>query len=442
MLGAFSARGVRSTERTEPEAEPENTGEAEPGLESPETRDDPYPFYARKRRQGPVQPMPGPMGTTAWLITGYDQARAALNDPRFSKHPRFAPQWLRDLGVISEGEGPTGANMLNTDPPDHTRLRRLVSKGFTPRRVEALRPRIQEITDGLLNAIASLGRADLIETFAYPLPITVICELIGVPEADRARFRSWAAAMVLSPLDEERREEHDRGGEGMNGYLAELVERRRRETDASVPPDEQPDLLRALLAHADADEGRLDERELIGTLNLLLVAGHETTANLIGNGTAALLRNPEQLRALRGDPELLAPAIEEMLRYDGPVEQGTLRTAIEDAEIGGVTIPAGSLVTVALGAADRDPARFPEPDHFDISRRDNAHLAFGHGLHFCLGAPLARLEGHIAFRGLLERLPDLALGCPPEQLRQRPGALPLFRGMAELPITFTPVTTT
>ncbi|WP_198654077.1 cytochrome P450 [Nocardia aurea] len=229
-----------------------------------------------------VRAVPHPMGTTLWMVTGYDESRAVLNDTRFSKHPRHAPQWMRDLGLSSETEGPTGVNMLNSDPPDHTRLRRLVSKGFTPRRVEALRPRVQEITDELIDRMAPLGRADLIDAFAYPLPIAVISELIGVPEGDRADFP------------------------------------------------------------ADTEDGSLSERELVGTLNLLLVAGHETTVSLIGNGMVALLRHPDQLRLLRDDPGLLPSAIEEMLRFDGPVEQGTLRVAVEDVEVGGETIPAGS----------------------------------------------------------------------------------------------------
>ncbi|NBE97271.1 cytochrome P450 [Nonomuraea sp. KC401] len=403
---------------------------------SPDVRANPYPTYARLREESVVHPVPHPMGTTIWLVTGYDESRAVLNDTRFSKHPRHAPQWMRDLGVTSEFAGPTGVNMLNSDPPDHTRLRRLVSKGFTLRRVAALRPRVQEIADELIDRMAPLGRADLIEEFAYPLPITVISELIGVPEEDRSDFRSWTTAMLLSPLDEDQRARRNAGVEAINGYLAALVGRKRRELDHRRPEEEQPDLLSALVSAAGAEEGGLSEDELVGMLQLLLVAGHETTANLIGNGMVALLRHPDQLRLLRDDPGLLPSAIEEMLRYDGPVEQGTLRVAVEDVEVGGVIIPAGGQVAVALAAADRDPGQFADPDRFDIRRQDNAHVAFGHGLHFCLGAPLARMEGAIAFTALLKRLPGLALACPPDRLRHRPGAGVLFRGYAEVPVTF------
>jgi cytochrome P450 len=432
VLGSFPARAVRTVGGG-------SAGEAAgPTLMSPDVRENPYPLYARLREEGTVRPVQHPMGTTFWLVTGYEESRAVLNDTRFSKHPRHAPQWMRDLGLSSETEGPTGVNMLNSDPPDHTRLRRLVSRGFTPRRVEALRPRVQEIADALIDRVAPLGRADLIDAFAYPLPITVISELIGVPEEDRADFRSWTTAMLLSPFDEDQRERRNAGIEAINGYLADLVSRKRHELDHRMTDEEQPDLLSALVSTADTEDGSLSERELVGMLNLLLVAGHETTVNLIGNGTVALMRHPDQLRLLRDDPGLLPSAIEEMLRYDGPVEQGTLRVAVEDVQVGGVTIPAGSQVTVALAAADRDPGRFPDPDRFDIRRQDNAHVAFGHGLHFCLGAPLARMEAEIAFRALLERLPGLALACPPDRLRQRPGTGALFRGYAEVPVTFVP----
>ncbi|MGP3958846.1 cytochrome P450 family protein [Nonomuraea sp. 3N208] len=432
LLGSFPASAVRTTQERPPPAP------SEPTLISPEERADPYPLYARMRQEGPVRSVEGPLGAQVWMVTGYGESRALLNDSRISKHPRYAPQWLRELGIVTADEGPTGTNMLNSDPPDHTRLRRLVSKGFTPRRIEALRPRVQHITDDLLDRMAPLGQADLIDAFAYPLPITVISELIGVPEEDRADFRSWTAAMLLLPLEEDLRARRLKGIEAINAYLAALIERKRGDLRPGVPRDEQPDLASALVAAADDEDGVLSGRELVGMLNLLLVAGHETTVNLIGNGMAALLRHPDQLALLRAQPDLLPSAIEEMLRYDGPVEQGTGRTAVEDIQIGGVTIPAGSQVTVALAAADRDPGRFPEPDRFDIRREDNAHVAFGHGLHFCLGAPLARMEAEIAFRGLLDRFPDLALACPPEQLRQRPGTAILFRGLAELPVRFTP----
>lgn len=405
-------------------------------MRSDEFRADPYPQYAELLAQAPVHPVAGPFGTTNWLILGYEEARSVLNDTTFSKHPRHAPQWLRDLGLVTEDGGPTGANMLNSDPPVHTRLRRMVTKGFTNRRVQELRPRVQEITDDLLNAMAPLGQVDLIDAFAYPLPITVISELIGVPQQDRDDFRAWTAAMLLSPLDPARRIERDEGIHSMHQYLTELAQRKRRESSAGLSGDDQPDLLSALVSTADDDEGRLSQRELIGILTLLLVAGHETTVNLIGNGMLALLTHPDQLERVREEVGLLPAAIEEMLRFDGPVEHGTLRVATEPVEIGGVTIPAGAQVTVVLGSANRDRKRFLEPDGFKVDRRENAHLSFGYGLHFCLGAPLARLEAQIAFASLLSRFPDLTLACPAAKLRQRPSTANIFRGLEALPVRF------
>ncbi|MQA84568.1 MAG: cytochrome P450 [Streptosporangiales bacterium] len=396
-------------------------------------RADPYPGYAMLREAGPVHRITTPIGTESWLITRYEDARAALADGRFSKDPRYAPQRLRDLGVVGDGEGPTGANMLNSDPPDHTRLRRVVGKAFTPRRVEALRPRVQDVTRQLLDAMAP-GEVDLIGAFAFPLPVTVISELLGVPAEDQDQFRTWTTAMITAPTTPENRRVRDEGIGAIQRYLAELTEDRRRHVDTDLPHDAQPDLLSALILAAD-ERGTLSERELQGTLMLLLTAGHETTVNLIGNGMLALLRHRDQLDTLLAHPELLPSAIEEMLRYDGPVEHATLRVATEDVEIGGVTIPKGSVVSIVIGSADRDPRRFADPDDLDIGREENPHLAFGHGIHFCLGAPLARLEGRTAFGELLRRFPRIELACPPEQLRWRPNAAGIFRGVQALPVT-------
>ncbi|MFF4445059.1 cytochrome P450 [Streptomyces sp. NPDC001502] len=381
---------------------------------------DPYPFYDALRTAGPVHRLTLG-GERTWLVVGYEEARQAL------AHPGLSKNWLGSELFTSTTPVPAVAtSMLDTDPPHHTRLRRLVAREFTARRVESLRPRVQQITDELLDAMAARPdrRADLIASFAVPLPMTVICELLGVPGLDRQRFRYWSGEIV-APLDGVGAD--PRAVEEMTAYLLELV--------AAKAQDPGEDLLSALIRTRDEDGGRLSPDELIGMAFLLLVAGHETTVNLIGNGLRALLAHPAQLAALRADPDgLIDGAVEEMLRYDGPVQHATYRFAAADLELGGVTITAGSSVLVALAAADRDPARFaqPGPDVFDIRRTGPGHLAFGHGIHFCLGAPLARMEGRIAVRALLERFPDLAGdpdAGPPDWL---PGTL--MRGVTRLPL--------
>ncbi|WP_328786851.1 cytochrome P450 family protein [Streptomyces sp. NBC_00273] len=381
---------------------------------------DPYPFYDALRTAGPVHRLVLG-GERTWLVVGHEEARQALT------HPGLSKDWLgSELFASTLPVQAVATSMLDTDPPRHTRLRRLVAREFTARRVESLRPRVQQITDELLDAMAARPdrRADLIASFAVPLPMTVICELLGVPGLDRQRFRYWSGEIV-APLDGVGAD--PRAVEEMTAYLLELV--------AAKAEDPGEDLLSALIRTRDEDGGRLSPDELIGMAFLLLVAGHETTVNLIGNGVRALLEHPGQLAALRADPDgLIDGAVEEMLRYDGPVQHATYRFAAADLELGGVTITAGSSVLVALAAADRDPARFaePGPDVFDIRRTGPGHLAFGHGIHFCLGAPLARMEGRIAVRALLERFPDLAEdpeAGPPDWL---PGIL--MRGVTRLPL--------
>ncbi|MFD7786761.1 cytochrome P450 [Streptomyces nojiriensis] len=381
---------------------------------------DPYPFYDALRTAGPVHRLVLG-GERTWLVVGHEEARQALT------HPRLSKDWLGSQPLASTMPVQAVAtSMLDTDPPRHTRLRRLVAREFTARRVESLRPRVRQITDELLDAMAARPdrRADLIASFAVPLPMTVICELLGVPGLDRQRFRYWSGEIVAPP---DGVGADPRAVQEMTAYLFELV--------AAKAEDPGEDLLSALIRTRDEDGGRLSPDELIGMAFLLLVAGHETTVNLIGNGVRALLAHPGQLAALRADPDgLIDGAVEEMLRYDGPVQHATYRFAAADLELGGVTITAGSSVLVALAAADRDPARFaqPGPDVFDIRRTGPGHLAFGHGIHFCLGAPLARMEGRIAIRSLLERFPDLAgdpEAGPPDWL---PGTL--MRGVTRLPL--------
>ncbi|MFJ3703247.1 MULTISPECIES: cytochrome P450 [unclassified Streptomyces] len=373
----------------------------------------PYPYYAKMRAEGPVHEVRTDDLERIWMIVGYEEARAALADQRFSKDWRTTEHW-------SVSGNPINANMLETDPPHHTRLRKLVAREFTPRRIEALRPRVEEITAGLLDAMVPAGRADLIDAFAFPLPMTVICELLGVPDIDRDSFRLLSNAIVTP----ESRENESEAVHAMGAYLVELIEDKRR-----APGD---DLMSALIqAHHD-DGDRLSPDELIGMAFLLLVAGHETTVNLISNGVRALLDHPGQLALLRDRPELIDGAVEEMLRYDGPVGTATFRFTREAVRIGQAVIPRGEAVLVALGSADRDPGRYPDPDTFDIRREAQGHLAFGHGIHFCLGAPLARMEGRIAIAALLERCPGLARdpeGGEPDWL---PGLL--LRGVRRLPV--------
>ncbi|MFI2301379.1 cytochrome P450 [Actinacidiphila glaucinigra] len=385
---------------------------------------DPFPLYRELRQGGPVRRAVVQGELEAWLVTRYEDGLAALTDPRLSSDVRDAadPRLMARLPT-TERESMI-RTMLRADPPDHTRLRRLVSKAFTARRVAELEPRVQAIADELLDAIVPAGRADLVEDFAVPLPVTVISELLGVPVSDRFDFQRWTDDMVLQGPQPPDPAKIEAAWQQMHGYLTALLDAKR-----AHPGD---DLLSALIATHD-DEQRLDRHELISMAFLLLVAGYITTVNLIGNGIAALLTHPEQLRMLREDPELLPGAIEEFLRYDGPVNPGIARFAREDLTIAGVAIPRGATVLVASAIADRDPARFADPDRLDVTRADNAHLAFGHGIHYCLGAPLARLEGRIAIGTALRRLPGLALAVPPEELRWRPRVL---RGPSRLPVTF------
>jgi cytochrome P450 len=317
-------------------------------------------------------------------------------------------------------------NMLDMDPPDHQRLRSLVSKAFTPRLIERLRPRVQAIADGLLDAVQDRGEMDLIDDYAFPLPITVIAELLGVPAEDRDSFREWSDAAVSGNTTQEHLDKvlipHM---QAFTDYLHALFEEKRKN-----PKD---DLVSALLRAEEAGD-KLSEDELLGMVFLLLVAGHETTVNLIGNGVLALLQHPDQLQKLKDDPSLIKPAVEELLRYDGPVETSTERFAREDVRIGETVIPRGEMVLVVLAAADHDPERFADPDELDITRVDNRHLAFGKGIHHCLGAPLARMEGQIAISTLLARMPDLRLKGSPESLSWRPGLT--LRGLRGLPLEF------
>jgi cytochrome P450 len=362
------------------------------------------------------------------LITRYEDVLAVLKDERFVKNWRSAltPEQRAEIPPIPEVMKPLSQNMLDTDPPDHERLRALVSKAFTPRLIERMRPRVQAIADGLLDAVQDRGGMDLIDDYAFPLPITVIAELLGVPAEDRNNFREWSDAAVSGNASQEYMEEilipHM---QAFTDYLRALFEEKH-----ANPRD---DLVSALVQAEEAGD-KLSEDELLGMVFLLLVAGHETTVNLIGNGVLALLQHPDQLRKLKDDPSLIKPAVEELLRYDGPVETSTERFAREDVDMGRTVIPRGEMVLVVLAAADHDPERFSDPDDLDITRTDNRHLAFGKGIHHCLGAPLARMEGQIAISTLLRRMPNLRLKGSPESLSWRPGMI--LRGLRGLPVEF------
>lgn len=380
-----------------------------------EFRRDPYAVYARLRERGPVHRVhpPGSDATYAtWLVVGYEEARAALADPRLVKDGER-------IGAIFLDEQLVGKHLLVTDPPQHTRLRALVSRAFTVRRVEELRPRVQRITDDLLDAMLPRGRADLVESFAYPLPLTVICELLGVPETDRAAFRDMSTEVVAPTSEQSGYEAFVRLG----AYLTELIEDKR----CAGPGG---DLLDDLIRTTAEDGDRLSPEELRGMAFLLLIAGHETTVNLITNAVHALLTHPDQRAALRADPDLVDGVVEETLRWEGPVENATYRYAVEPLEIAGVAIEKGAPVLVGLASADRDALRYEDPDRYDVRRDPRGHLAFGHGIHYCLGAPLARLEARTALRSLLERAPDLSPDGPPGDWL--PGML--IRGVRSLPV--------
>ncbi|GHC67333.1 cytochrome P450 family protein [Streptomyces cinnamoneus] len=413
----------------------ENRTPPAPPLFTWEFAADPYPAYAWLREHSPVHRTALPSGVEAWLVTRYADARQALADQRLSKNPVHHSESAHGkgkVGIPGERSANLMTHLLNIDPPDHTRLRRLVSKAFTPRRVAEFAPRVQELTDRLIDAFAAKGEADLIHEFAFPLPIYAICDMLGVPAEDQDDFRDWAGMMI-------RHGGGPRGGvarsvKKMRGYLTELIHRKRE--------DPGEDLISGLIRASDHGE-HLTEDEAAAMAFILLFAGFETTVNLIGNGTYALLRNPGQRERLQralheGDESLLATGVEELLRYDGPVELATWRFATQDLVIGGRRIAEGDPVLVVLAAANRDPERFTGPDTLDLARRDNQHLGYGHGIHYCLGAPLARLEGQTALATLLRRLPDLRLAVDPEELRWRGGLI--MRGLRTLPVGFTPPT--
>jgi cytochrome P450 len=384
-----------------------------------------HAIYDELVARGPVHRVPLPSGGLGYLITGYEAARAALTDPRLTKggpgHGPFIADLPPDIAAAIDH------HMLNLDPPDHTRLRRLVSAAFTRRRSEAMAPRIQELTDGLLDDVAGHDEVDLIAAFAYPLPIAVICELLGIPESDRGDFRAWTAPLVAGGVAG--LEAYSGAATALVGYVRELLARKRRQHQQRAEPAD--DLLSALVEVRDGGD-RLTEDELTSMVYLLLLAGHETTVNLIGNGVRALLTHPAQLALLRAEPERIGPAVEELLRFDGPLQSAIPAFTTAPVELAGVPIPAGEIVVISLLAANRDPARLPDADRLELSRTESPHMAFGHGIHHCLGAPLARLEARIAIGSLLARFPRMRLAVRSDELLRLPGLL--MNGLAALPV--------
>ncbi len=392
-------------------------------------RDDPFGHFAEARARCPVQKVRLADGHPAWVVLGYHAARQALNDPRISKDMVAALQQAGD--VVAEGlPGPEfSRHMLNVDPPDHTRLRRLVSRAFVPGRIAALEPAIRAIAGSLLDELDAAGpgaTVDLIEGYAYPLPFGVIGELLGIPAADRPCLHAWFQ-VLLSGWAGDPPPEAVEASDGIVAYLGELVDDKRRS-----PAD---DLVSVLVA---TEGDVLTTQELLSSLFQLVVAGHHTTASLIGNGVVALLDHPAQLQALLADLGQLPVAIDELIRFTAPVPHATFRVTAEPLTLGGVQIPAHEQVLVCLGSANRDPGRFPAPDVLDIGRNDGPNLGFGHGIHYCLGAPLARLEARVAFEELLGRYPGLRLAIGRDALAWAHGDGLVLRGLLSLPVVLGP----
>jgi cytochrome P450 len=398
---------------------------AAPDLASPIFKANPHPFYAHLREVSPVWRTTLPDKRPAWLVTRYEDVAGVLKNKSFAKDPlnaqdmeqRARNQWVP--GFLK----PLEQNMLDLDDPDHRRLRILVSKAFTPRLIERLRGRVEAICQELLDAMERKGSAELVRDYALPLPATVIAELLGIPASDHRKFHRWSNRIVSisSGRDVWRALP---AAVAFVRYLRKMSERRR------ISPED--DLISALV-QAEEEGHKLSQDELLAMSFLLLVAGHETTVNLIASGTLALIEHPEQLEEIEADPQLIKLAVEELLRYTSPVEIATERYAGQDLEVSGMEIPRGELVLAVLGSANRDERFFDEPDALHLGRDPNKHLAFGRGgVHHCLGAPLARMEGQIAITALLRRFPNLSLGAEAESLRWRRGLF--LRGLEKLPV--------
>ncbi|WP_078394782.1 cytochrome P450 family protein [Shouchella patagoniensis] len=403
---------------------------------SGKSEEDPFSVFAEVRQEGAVMPIPNPMGggdRQAWVVTHMDEAMQVLkNHHRFTVDPSSidSNRHIRDhIASTVDSSAPqtffTGKSMLFVDEPDHRRLRKLVSKAFTPRYMESLRPRVQEIADELLDQVQAKGEMDLVKDYAYPLPINVISEMLGVPQSDRAELQSWSSA-ISNGLGYGRQDPTAVANmQAFGEYTAQLVRDKRKS-----PED---DLISQLIA-IEEEGDRLSEEELISMITLLIFAGHETTSNLIATGTMMLLDNPEQLDKVKADLNLVPGAVEELLRFNGPSTTTGPRFATEDIELGGQPIKKGDMILVMVKAANRDENKFTEPEDLEIIRKVDRHLAFGQGIHMCLGAPLARIEGDVAFTTLLKRMPNLRLGIPRKDVTWH-FALS-SQGLGSLPLSF------
>ena len=396
-------------------------------LKRPEVRANPYPFYAGLRSEDPVH-WDEELGF--WVLTRYADIASVYQDARFSRAQGLRSGYERlpesEQTIAEPVYRCFSKTMFYSDPPYHTRLRGLVNSAFTPTAVEQMRPYVQRTVDTLLDAVQANGKMDAIRDFAYPLPIFVITQMLGLPTEERAQFKKWSddlfAILGSVPHSPELMEGAARSLNALTDYITQLSEARRKHP--------QEDLLTALVEATENGE-QLTQEELVANMIILLSAGHETTINLIGNGLLALLQNPDQLQKLRAQPNLVASAVEEMMRYDNPV-QIAYRSAAEDVEIGGKHIRKGQLVNSVLAAGNRDPERFSDPDRFDITRDEGRHLGFGLGIHFCLGAPLVRLEAQTAFTAILHRFPELSLAAENLEWQEHP----IFRGVKSLPVEF------
>jgi cytochrome P450 len=391
---------------------------------SPEFKANPFPLLARLRAEQPLCRITLPDKTPVWLVTRYEDVKTLLTDERFAKsrYNALTPEQLRKQPWVPPMFRPLESTMVDLDPPDHTRLRQFVYKAFTPRLIEQMRERVQTLANELLDAVTRKAEMDLIREYALPLPMTIITEILGVPTQDRDKFHKWSKVIVA--VDQFNANWRVIPAIWMfNRYLRRFFKVRRA--------DLRDDLVSALIQGEEAGD-RLSEDELLAMVFLLLVAGHETTVNLIASGTLELLRHHDQMEKLRRDPTLIKSAVEELLRYTAPVFNSTERYAREDVTIQGVTISRGEMTLGVIGSANRDETVFENPDILDIEREPNKHLSFGHGIHYCLGAALARLEAQIAISTLLERMPKLRLKGPPESLRWRRSLI--LRGLAALPV--------
>ncbi|PAE88302.1 cytochrome P450 [Shouchella clausii] len=384
----------------------------------------PFPAYKQVREKDPVYRFLLPNGLYAWIVTRHEDAIAVFRDSRFITTPPHVMDITKPTGPIHKEI--MSRNLLSVSPADHRRLRRLVQKAFTPRMVEKLRGRIVDIANELLDKVQHKEEMNLIEDYAFPLPIIVICEMLGVPFKDQDQFRKWSDTIMESVNNPQLAEQSEQVMSAFVDYLRGLIAEKRNHL--------QDDLISDLI-RVEEDGDVLSEEEMYALVFVLIIAGHETTVNLIGNGMLALLEHSDQREKLQSQPELIHSAVEEMLRYDGPAEVSNIRWATEDVELQGKPVRKGDMLLISLATANRDKEAFEEPDMFDITRETNNHLAFGKGVHFCLGAPLARLEGEIAISTLLQRMPKLRLKkTGRDSLQWRPGMI--IRGVKEIPLQF------